>query len=109
MSKIDYIPDSEFDSVLTYQGPVVVDFTAPWCGSCRKIAPLMEQLAEDYKDRVHVVKIDIEAHKATANKYSIRSIPAVLIFKSGKLVENIVGVAPYDKFTAALEQQLQPS
>lgn len=106
MSKIDYIPDSEFDSVLTYQGPVVVDFTAPWCGSCRKIAPLMEQLAEDYKDRAQVVKIDIDANKQTAKKYSIRSIPAVLIFKGGELVETLVGVAPYEKFTAALEQQL---
>ncbi|AOY78591.1 thioredoxin [Moorena producens JHB] len=107
MSTVPYIKDSEFDSILTYEGPVVVDFTAPWCGPCRKISPLMEQLAEDYKDRVQVVKIDIDADKATAKKYTIRSIPAVLIFKGGELVENIVGVAPYEKFTAALEQQLQ--
>ncbi|NEP47464.1 MAG: thioredoxin [Moorea sp. SIO3C2] len=107
MSTVAYIEDSEFDSVLTYEGPVVVDFTAPWCGPCRKIAPLMEQLAEDYKDRVHVVKIDIDANKATAKKYSIRSIPAVLIFQGGEMVENIVGIAPYEKFTAALDQQLQ--
>ncbi len=106
MSTVDYIQDSEFDALLTYAGPVVVDFTAPWCGPCRKIAPLMEQLAEDYKDRAQVVKIDIDANKQTAKKYSIRSIPAVLIFKGGELVETLVGVAPYEKFTAALEQQL---
>ena len=106
MSTVAYIKDSEFDSILTYAGPVVVDFTAPWCGPCRKIAPLMEKLAEDYKDRAQVVKIDIDAEKATAKKYSIRSIPAVLIFKGGEVVETIVGVAKYEKFTAALDQQL---
>ncbi|NEO35347.1 MAG: thioredoxin [Moorea sp. SIOASIH] len=106
MSTVAYIKDSEFDSILTSEVPVVVDFTAPWCGPCRKISPLMEQLAEEYKDRVQVVKIDIDADKATAKKYSIRSIPAVLIFKGGELVENIVGVAPYDKFTDAIEKQL---
>ncbi|NEO69175.1 thioredoxin [Moorena sp. SIO3H5] len=107
MSTVAYIKDSQFDELLTSEVPVVVDFTAPWCGPCRKIAPLMEKLAEDYKDRAQVVKIDIDAEKATAKKYSIRSIPAVLIFKGGEMVENIVGVAPYDKFTAALEKQLQ--
>ncbi|NEO90930.1 MAG: thioredoxin [Moorea sp. SIO3G5] len=106
MSTVAYIKDSEFDSILTSEVPVVVDFTAPWCGPCRKIAPLMDKLAEDYKDRVKVVKIDIDADKATAKNYSIRSIPAVLIFKGGEVVETIVGIAPYDKFTAALEQQL---
>lgn len=106
MSTVPYIKDEEFDALLTSEVPVVVDFTAPWCGPCRKIGPLMDKLAEDYKDRVKVVKIDIDADKATAKKYSIRSIPAVLIFKGGEVVETMVGVATYDKFTAALEQQL---
>lgn len=106
MSTVPYIKDDKFDELLTSEVPVVVDFTAPWCGPCRKVGPLMDKLSEEYKDRVKVVKIDIDADKATAKKYSIRSIPAVLIFKGGEVVETIVGVADYEKFTAALEQQL---
>ncbi|NEO50152.1 MAG: thioredoxin [Moorea sp. SIO4A3] len=106
MSTVAYIKDDEFDALLTSEVPVVVDFTAPWCGPCRKIGPFMEKLAEEYKDRVKVVKIDIDADKATAKKYSIRSIPAVLIFKGGELVETLVGIAPYEKFNAAVEQHL---
>ena len=106
MSKVAQIQDSEFDTLLTYEGPVVIDFTAPWCGPCRKIAPLMEQLAEEYEGRAQVVKIDIDQNKINAKKFGIKSIPAVLIFKGGELVENLVGVAPYETFSTAIDKHL---
>lgn len=106
MSKVAQIQDSEFDQLLTYEGPVIIDFTAPWCGPCRKIAPLMEQLAEEYEGRVKVAKLDIDQNKINAKKFGIKSIPAVLIFKGGELVENLVGVAPYETFSSAVDQHL---
>lgn len=106
MSKVLQIQDSDFDELLTDDGLVVVDFTAPWCGPCRKIAPLMEQLAEEYEGRVKVAKLDIDQNKINAKKFGIKSIPAVLIFKGGEMVENLVGVAPYEKFTDAVNQHV---
>lgn len=106
MSKVLQIQDSDFDELLTDDGLVVVDFTAPWCGPCRKIAPLMEQLAEEYEGRVKVVKLDIDQNKINAKKFGIKSIPAVLMFKGGEMVENLVGVAPYEKFTDAVNQHV---
>jgi len=106
MSKVSQIQDSEFDELLTYEGPVIIDFTASWCGPCRKIAPFMEQLAEEYEGRVKVVKLDIDQNKINAKKFGIKSIPAVLIFKGGELVENLVGVAPYETFSTAIDKHL---
>jgi thioredoxin 1 len=107
MSKVAQIQDSEFDELLTYEGLVIIDFTAPWCGPCRKIAPLMEQLAEDYEGHVKVGKLDIDQNKINAKKFGIKSIPAVLMFKGGEIVENLVGVAPYEKFTSAVDQHIK--
>jgi thioredoxin 1 len=107
MSTAAQIQDSEFDELLTYEGPVVVDCTATWCGPCRKISPLIDQLAEEYEGRAKVVKLDIENNKETPKKYSVRSIPAVLIFKNGELVEHIVGSNPYEKFSGAVDKYLE--
>lgn len=101
-----YIQDSEFDELLTSEELVVVDFTAPWCGPCRKIAPYIDQLAEAYEGRVKVVKMDLDQNKATPKKFGIRSIPAVMMFKGGEVVENMVGVAPYEQFQEAVEKHL---
>ncbi|NET31054.1 MAG: thioredoxin [Cyanothece sp. SIO1E1] len=106
MTQAAYIQDSDFDALLADDMPLVVDCTAPWCGPCRKIAPLIDQLAGEYEGRAKVVKLDIDQNKLTAKKFEIRSIPAVLIFKGGELVEKLVGVAPYEKFSGALEQHL---
>ncbi|MGF1569398.1 MAG: thioredoxin [Nodosilinea sp.] len=106
MATADYIQDSDFDQLLTFAGPVVVDCTATWCGPCRKVAPLIDQLAEDYQGQAKVVKLDLDANKITPKKYEIRSIPAVMIFKGGELVETLVGVAPYETFRDAVERAL---
>ncbi|MGH2413040.1 MAG: thioredoxin [Microcystaceae cyanobacterium] len=106
MGTAAYIQDSEFDALLTYKGPVMVDCTATWCGPCRVVSPLIDQLADEYENRAKVVKLDIDKNKNIARKFDIRSVPAVLIFKGGELVKTIVGVAPYEEFRDAIEQNL---
>jgi thioredoxin 1 len=106
MAQASYIQDSDFDELLNFDGPVVVDYTATWCGPCRVIAPFIDQLAEEYEGRAKVVKIDIDSNKENAKKNGIRSIPAVLIFKNGKLVKTLVGKASYETFSEALETYL---
>lgn len=102
-----YIQDSDFEQLLSLDQPVVVDCTAPWCGPCRLVAPLIDKLAAEYEGRAKVVKLDIDQNKANAKKFGIKSIPAVLIFKGGELVEHLVGKAPYETFSEALEKHLK--
>lgn len=106
MSAVPYIQESEWDELLSDSGPVIVDFTATWCGPCRKVSPLMEQLAAEYENRAKVFKLDVDENKPVAKKFGIRSIPAVLIFKGGEVVENITGVVPYENFSSAVDKHL---
>lgn len=102
-----YIQDeTEFDTLLTTESLVVVDCTASWCGPCRLIAPLIDQLSDEYSDRAKVLKLDIDANKAIAKRFGIRSIPAVMIFKQGELAETLVGAKPYEDFSGALTKHL---
>ncbi len=101
---VAYIQEAEFDALLSEQKVVVVDFTATWCGPCRLVSPLMDQLAEEYKGRVKVVKVDVDNNKPMFKKFGLRSIPAVLIFKDGELAETIVGLSPYEKFSNAVDK-----
>ncbi|WP_414542391.1 thioredoxin [Nostoc sp. CCY0012] len=103
---VAYVQESEFDTLLSEEKVVVVDFTATWCGPCRLVSPLMDQLAEEYKDRAQVVKVDIDENKPIFKKFGLRSIPAVLIFHNGELVETIVGVSPYEQFSDAVKKLL---
>ncbi|HYX13512.1 MAG TPA: thioredoxin [Nostoc sp.] len=106
---VAYVQESEFDAVLTgsEEKVVVVDFTATWCGPCRLVSPLMEQLAEEYKGRAKVVKVDVDSNKPIFKRFGLRSIPAVLIFKDGDLAETIVGVSPYEQFSGAVQKLLE--
>jgi thioredoxin 1 len=70
------------------------------------VAPLIDRLADDYRDRAKVFKLDLDSNKPVAKRFGIRSIPAVMVFKQGKLIETLVGVKPYEEFTAAVERQL---
>jgi len=102
-----YIQDeAEFDTLLASEPLLVVDCTASWCGPCKLIAPLIDQLAEEYSDRAKVHKLDLDANKAVAKRFGIRSIPAVMIFKQGELAETLVGAKPYEGFTTALDKYL---
>lgn len=96
--------DENFQSeVLQSTLPVLVDFWAEWCGPCRMLAPTIDKLAADYAGRVKVGKLDCEAARDTAMKYGIQSIPTVLIFKNGQVINRMVGLKREQDFKAALE------
>jgi len=107
MGTATFIQDeTEFDSLLKSESVLVVDCTATWCGPCKLVAPLIDRLADDYRDRAKVFKLDLDSNKPVAKRFGIKSIPAVMVFKQGKLIETLVGVKPYEEFTAAVERQL---
>ena len=105
--KAAYVQQEQFEKLINQEKLVVVDYTATWCGPCRLIAPIIDQLAEDYQGKAEVVKVDLDQNKGNAKQYKIRSIPTVLIFKNGQEVERIVGRATYEQFSNALEKQLR--
>ena len=107
MGTATFIQDeTEFDSLLSSESMLVVDCTATWCGPCKLVAPLMDRLADDYSDRIKVFKLDLDNNTPVAKRFAIRSIPAVMVFKQGELMETLIGVKPYEEFIAAVERQL---
>lgn len=98
--------ETEFNTLLETEPLFVVDCTASWCGPCKLVAPLIDQLADEYSARAKVFKLDLDANKPVAKRFGIRSIPAVMIFKQGELAETIVGAKPYEDFSSALAKYL---
>lgn len=96
------VTDADFQAeVLEADKPVIVDFWAEWCGPCRMVGPVIDQIAEEHAEKVKVVKLDVENNPETAMKYGITSIPAIYIFKDGEVAKQTVGAKP----KAALEQE----
>src|SRR5262245_45975052 len=94
-STISHFDDSNFATeVLSSKVPVVVDFFADWCGPCRSLAPIVEELARDYAGRVHFGKVDVDHAVETPTRYGIRAVPTLILFKDGKEVEKITGYKP---------------
>ena len=101
------VTDENFeDEVIGSELPVLVDFWAVWCGPCRMVAPFVEQIAEEYKDRLKVAKLNVDENQSVPAKYGIMSIPTLLLFKGGELQETIVGALPKDKIVAAVSKHL---
>lgn len=101
------VGDADFKTaVLDSTEPVLVDFWATWCAPCRAIAPALEELATQYKGKVKIAKVDVDEAQEVAQKFGIRSIPTLLMFKGGKVVEQIVGAVPKAKLEESLRKHI---
>ncbi|MFZ1684248.1 MAG: thioredoxin [Candidatus Zixiibacteriota bacterium] len=107
MAKPIEITDSSFEAeVLQSDRPVVVDFWATWCGPCKMIAPILEEVATEMGDRVKIAKLDVDSNNRTAGKYNIMSIPSLLFFKNGQVVDQVIGAIPKSQLVSRLEKVL---
>lgn len=104
---IQAINDSNFESeVIEADGPVVVDFWAEWCGPCKALLPVVEEVAADLGDKVKIVKVNIDEAPTTPGKYGLRGVPTLMIFKNGKVVDTRVGGLPKTQLAAWVEENL---
>ena len=102
------ITDANFEEeVIKSEVPVLIDFWAIWCGPCKMIAPYVEQIAGEYDGKIKVGKLDVDSNPQVSMKYGIRSIPTLLIFKDGKVADQIIGAVPKNMITSKLDSQLQ--
>ena len=107
MANIEEITDSNFkQAVLEAEVPVVVDFWAQWCGPCRKLAPVLEQIQTEFADSVKIVKLNTEEHTNTAKEYGISSLPSILVFKDGEVKESMVGMMPKSAIITNIKKHL---
>jgi thioredoxin 1 len=104
---VKHADDSNFDTlVLKEEKPSLVDFWAPWCGPCRAIGPILEELAAEYNDRVNVVKVNVDDNPATASQYGVRSIPTLILVKNGKVQDTQIGLLSKNQLVALLDKNL---
>jgi thioredoxin 1 len=107
MSNTVPVTDSTFDAiVLKAANPVLVDFWATWCRPCQMVAPILEELTQEYDGKLTIAKLDVDQNQQTAGKFHVMSIPTMIVFKQGKPVANIVGFKPKDKLKQELDAAL---
>ncbi|SUK63515.1 thioredoxin [Staphylococcus aureus] len=99
------VTDADFDSKVE-SGVQLVDFWATWCGPCKMIAPVLEELAADYEGKAHILKLDVDENPSTAAKYEVMSIPTLIVFKDGQPVDKVVGFQPKENLAEVLDKHL---
>ncbi|HEY7395331.1 MAG TPA: thioredoxin [Gemmatimonadaceae bacterium] len=105
MSNVIAVTDADFEQeVEKNEGLTIVDFWATWCGPCRMVAPILDQLATEYEGKVKVTKLDVDANIKTGSRFNVRSIPTLLFFKGGKVVDQIIGAVPKGQIESKLQQ-----
>lgn len=104
---LKHIEDNEFnEKVINNKGVIVVDFYADWCAPCKMLAPVLEEIQEEMKDDIEILKVDVDKNPVTSLTYSVQSIPTVIIFKDGKLIDKKVGFMPKEFLKEAIEEVL---
>jgi thioredoxin len=103
-SAIVHVTDATFDGVVTSERPVVVDFWAAWCGPCRAIAPMLEEIAREQGEQATIAKVNVDEQPALAGRFGIRSIPTLMFFKDGALQETLVGVVPKPEIVKRIDR-----
>lgn len=102
-----HLNDSNYEEQLSKADkPVLVDFWAPWCGPCKAIGPVIEEIAESYKDRAIIAKINVDESQKAASTYGVRSIPTIIIFKDGKVFDTIIGLVPKERLEELINKAL---
>jgi thioredoxin 1 len=109
MSTIKVTDDTFKTEVLDSEVPVLVDFWATWCGPCRMVAPILEELSEEYEGKIKIVKLDTDENQATAMAYGIVSIPTLNVYQGGEVVKSIIGARPKRALTQEIEEILAPA
>lgn len=106
MSIVEVSASNFKEEVLDAEQPVLVDFWAAWCGPCRMIAPVVQQIAEEYGDKLKVAKLNVDENPNIASKYEVMSIPTLFVFKNGDIASRLIGYMPKDKLKQAIDQVL---
>ncbi|MCE2937582.1 MAG: thioredoxin [Cyclobacteriaceae bacterium] len=106
MGKAIELTDSNFDQIVNSDKPVLVDFWAEWCGPCKMIGPVVEELANEYEGKAVVAKINVDENPQTTAKFGVRSIPTLLVFKKGQVVDKQIGAVPKSVLASKLQAQV---
>jgi thioredoxin 1 len=103
--KLLHVTDANFEEeILKSSTPALVDFWAAWCGPCRTVGPIVEELAGEYNDKIKIAKLNVDDNKQTPSKYGVRGIPTLMLFRNGQVVDQIVGAVPKSKIKELLDK-----